>query len=314
MIPVVILTAGSGTRLGEVGRRFPKALLPVGDSTLLEMHLKAFLAAGSRRFIIVTDPADNSIEAAARAALAGTGSELFIAPQAERLGIGHAASLAAPWLAGGPFALVLGDTYYSAPRFAAAVQAVAGLRADAVLSVRTVEDEAAILKECTVAVDEDGRVLKIVEKPRRALSLIKPCGVYFFGPLFLPALAATRPSSLRGEIELTDAIQNLISAGGLVRTMETLALDVNITYPEDILKANAAWLGERGLRGFAHPGASVGAGAELENSVAARGAVVGAGARVKNSVVFPGGRVEAGAEVAASLVLEGLTVPAGGAL
>lgn len=312
MIPVVILTAGSGKRLGEVGKRFPKALLPVGDSTLLEMHLKAFLAAGSRRFIIVTDPADSSIEAAARAALAGTGSELFIAPQAERLGIGHAASLAAPWLAGGPFALVLGDTYYSAPRFSGAVKTVAEGRSDAVLSVRSVEDEAAILKECTIAQDDTGRVLKIIEKPARALSLVKPCGVYFFGPLFLPALAYTRPSALRGEIELTDAIQNLISAGGLVTTMETLSLDVNITYPGDIVKANSAWLAERGLRSFAHPGAEVGPGAELENSVAARGAFVGTGARVRDSVVFPGGRVAAGAELSGSLVLEDLIIPAGG--
>ncbi len=312
MIPVVILTAGSGKRLGEAGKRFPKALLPVGDSTLLEMHLRAFLAAGSRRFVIVTDPADRSVETAARAALAGTGSELFIAPQAERLGIGHAASLAAPWLAGGAFALVLGDTYYSTPRFSGAVKTVAEGRADAVLSVRSVEDEAAILKECTIAQDDTGRVLKIIEKPARALSLVKPCGVYFFGPLFLPALAATRPSALRGEIELTDAIQNLISAGGLVTAMETLSLDVNITYPEDIVKANAAWLGERGLRSFAHPGAEVGPGAELENSVAARGSFVGAGARVKDSVVFPGGRVAAGAEISGSLVLEDLILPAGG--
>lgn len=313
MIPVVILTAGSGKRLGEIGKTVPKALLPVGDATLLEMHLKAFLAAGSRRFIIVTDPANLAIEAAARGVLAGSGAELFIVPQAERLGIGHAASLAGPWLSGGPFALVLGDTYYSAPYFSDAVKTVAEGRADAVLSVRTVDDEAAILKECTIAQDADGRVLKIVEKPGRALSMVKPCGVYFFGPLFLPALAATRPSALRGEIELTDAIQNLISAGGNIRAMETLKLDVNITYPEDILKANAAWLRERGLRGFAHSAAAVGPGAELENSVAARGSSVGAGARVKDSVIFPGGSVAAGAEVSGSLVLENFTVPAGGA-
>lgn len=313
MIPVVILTAGSGSRLGEIGARLPKALLPVGDSTLLELHLKAFLAAGSRRFVIVTDPANASIEAAARRALEGSGAELFIEPQAERLGIGHAASLALPRLGGGAFALVLGDTYYSSPDFSAASRAIAAGPADAILSVRAVSDEAAILKECTIDLDPSGRVLKIIEKPQKALSMVKPCGVYFFGPRFLPALAATRPSALRGEIELTDAIQNLIAAGGLVRTMETLKLDVNITYPADILRANRAWLAERGLKAFAHPGASVGAGAVLDGSVAASGAYVGAGASVENSVVFSGGRVEPGEAVSGSLVLGGLAVKAGAA-
>ncbi|MEI7530033.1 MAG: hypothetical protein WCK76_13940, partial [Elusimicrobiota bacterium] len=113
---------------------------------------------------------------------------------------------------------------------------------------------------------------------------------------------------LRGEIELTDAIQGLISGGGAVKAMETLKLDVNITYPEDILTANLAWLEEKGLAGFAHPEAGIGEGVKLINSVVARGGSVGAGARLERAVVFPGGRVPAGASVSNSLVLSDLTV------
>jgi len=312
MIPVVILAAGSGKRLGEIGKIFPKTLLPIGDGTLLDLHLRVFSALGTKRFILVTDPVSGAVEAEARRALEGLGAELLIVHQAERLGIGHAALLAEAAVGGGPFALVLGDTYYSRPELAGAVKAVASGGADAVLSVRTVSDEAAILKECTIDLDAAGRVNKIIEKPKRALSMVKPCGVYFFGPRFMGALKATRPSALRGEIELTDAIQNLISGGGLVRAMETLKLDVNITYPDDIINANKAWLADKGLEGFAGPGAEIGAGAVLEHSVAARGAFVGPGARLKDSVVFPGGRVEAGAEISASLVLPGFTVAGSG--
>jgi len=313
MIPVVILTAGSGTRLGEIGKIFPKALLPVGDGSLLELHLRVFLALGTKLFIIVTDPSSGEVESAARKALEGSGAELAVVHQAERRGIGHATLLAEPWVKGGPFALVLGDTYYSQLDLAGAVREIKGGGPDAVLSVRKVTDEAAILKECTIELDAAGLVRRIVEKPSRALSLVKPCGVYFFGPKFIEALRQTRPSALRGEIELTDAIQGLISAGGAVKAMETLKLDVNITYPEDILTANAAWLEEKGLLGFAHPEAEVGAGVKLVNSVVARGASVGAGARLERVVVFPGGRVQAGASVFNSFVLPGLTVPAAGA-
>lgn len=311
MIPVVILTAGSGTRLGEIGKIFPKALLPVGDGTLLELHLRVFSSLGTKLFIIVTDPSSGEVERAARLALEGSGAELVIVPQPERRGIGHAALLAEPWLKGGPFALVLGDTYYSQLDLAGAVREIAGGGPDAVLSVRKVPDEASILKECTIELDAAGAVSRIEEKPARALSLLKPCGVYFFGPKFMSALRQTRPSRLRGEIELTDAIQGLISGGGVVKAMETLKLDVNITYPEDILTANSAWLAEKGLTGFAHPGAGVGAGVKLENSVVARGGAVGTGASLKRTVIFPGGRVAAGASVSNSLVLPGFTVSAG---
>ncbi|MEI7529658.1 MAG: NTP transferase domain-containing protein, partial [Elusimicrobiota bacterium] len=182
MIPVVILTAGGGTRLGEIGKLFPKALLPVGDGTLLERHLRVFSALGTKLFIIVADPSSGEVESAARKTLEGSGAELIVVHQAERRGIGHATLLAEPWVKGVPFALVLGDTYYSRPDLAGAVREISGGGPDAVLSVRKVPDEAAILKECTIELDAAGMVRKIVEKPGRALSLVKPCGVYFFGP------------------------------------------------------------------------------------------------------------------------------------
>jgi glucose-1-phosphate thymidylyltransferase len=312
MIPVVILTAGSGTRLGEIGRIVPKALLPIGDGSLIELHLRTFLSLGSKLFILVTDPSSMEVENAARRALTGSGAKLAVVHQTERKGIGHAALLAEPWVKGGPFALVLGDTYYSQLDLGGAVRAISGGGPDAVLSVRTVRDEAAILKECTIELDAANTVRRIVEKPARAFSMVKPCGVYFFGPKFMPVLAQTRPSELRGEIELTDAIQGLISGGGTVKAMETLKLDVNITYPEDILTANSAWLREKGLSGFAHPEAKIGAGAEINDSVVASGGAVGAGARLDRVVVCPGGRVKAGEAVSNSLVVPGLTVGVGG--
>jgi dTDP-glucose pyrophosphorylase len=311
MIPVVILTAGGGTRLGEIGRILPKALLPVGDCSLLELHLRVFSALGTKLFIIVTDPSSREVENAAKRAMEGSGAELAVVYQAKRMGIGHAALLAEPWVKGVPFALVLGDTYYSQLDLAGAVRMISGVGPDAVLSVRMVQDEAAILKECTIELEGSDTVRRIVEKPARALSMVKPCGVYFFGPRFMAAIRRTPPSKQRGEIELTDAIQKLISDGGTVKIMETLKIDVNITYPEDIITANNAWLEEKGLPGYAHPAAEIGAGVELENSVVARGGAVGSGARLKRTVIFPGGRVPAGACLSDSLVLPGFTVGTG---
>ena len=307
MIPVVILAAGGGKRLGEVGKLFNKALLPVGDGPLLSHHFRNFSSIGADEFILVTDPASPELEKEARRLAAGAG--LSVVHQAERRGIGHAALLAEPWLKGRPFVLVLGDTYYSPKDLSSPVKEISGGGPGAVLSVRRVEDEAEILKECTIELGPDNSVRRIIEKPKKVLSMVKPCGVYFFGPRFIEVLKNTPPSALRGEIELTDAIQGLIAGGARVTARETLNLDVNITYPADILKANLAWLRENGAANFTDPGADVDEGAVLEDSVVSALASVGAGSRLVRTVVFPCASVPAGVSLSDTLVLPGLEVP-----
>ena len=306
MIPVVILAAGGGKRLGPVGEKHRKVLLPVGDRSLLAHHLGIFSAIGARRFILVVDPQAEEVAAEARRCLGAGGGSCEVVEQARRLGIGHAALLAEPWVRGGPFVLVLGDTYYEPRDLAGAAREIAAGEADALLSVRRVEDEALIRKECSIELDARGLVRRIVEKPPRALSDLKPCGVYFFGPRLLEALRGTPPSALRGEVELTDAVQRLIAQGGRVGVRETLKRDVNITFPEDILAANLAWLEERGRGRYVDPQAVLGEGARVERSVVSRGARVGAGAGLERCVVFPGGEVPAGARLSDALCVPGL--------
>ena len=306
MIPIVILAAGEGKRLGPVGELCRKVLLPVGDRSLLARHLDIFSAIGARRFILVVDPAADEVVAEARRVLGRCGASPEVVAQPRRLGIGHAALQALPWLRGGPFVLVLGDTYYAPRNLAAAAEAIETGKFDAILSVRRVEDESLILKECTIEQDDRGLVRRIVEKPSRVLSPLKPCGVYFFGPRLLEALRDTPPSALRGEIEITDAIQRLIDRGGRVGVKETLTEDINITFPADILAANLAWLKERKSRGFIAPSAAVGESVSVEDSVVSAGARVGDKASLLRTVVFPGGQVPAGAALADALVLAGL--------
>lgn len=50
--PVLILAAGKGTRLQEVGRRTPKVLVPIGGRPLLDRHLDHLAQQGARRVIV----------------------------------------------------------------------------------------------------------------------------------------------------------------------------------------------------------------------------------------------------------------------
>jgi glucose-1-phosphate thymidylyltransferase len=308
MIPVVILAAGSGTRLGPLGARYNKAMLPVGPDTLMAHHVHTFAALGTRRFVVVVDdPASGTADEARRLAAEG-GFPLDVVVQAQRKGIGHAVLLAEPHVGGGPFVLVLGDTFYVPRDLAGALSDLQSGAFEAVLSVRHTLDEALIRKECTVELDGLGRVRRIVEKPAAVLSPWKPCGVYFFGPAMWDALHATPASALRGEIEITDAIQALVARGGRVGVRQTLDLDVNITWPADLLEANRALLRSLGRTALVHPEARVAAGVVLEEAVVSKGCEVGTGSRLARVVLFPGAVVPAGSDLADALVAPGVGI------
>jgi glucose-1-phosphate thymidylyltransferase len=308
MTPVVILAAGSGTRLGPLGALYDKALLPVGLDTLMARHFRAFAALGARRFVVVVSDASSRTAAEARRLADEGGLSLEILVQAERKGIGHAVLLTEPHVSGGPFVVVLGDTFYLPRDLGAAIDDIEGGVCDALLSVRPVEDEALIRKECTVELDPEGWVRRIVEKPVKVLSRFKPCGVYFFGPALIEALHATPASALRGELELTDSIQTLVARGGRVGVRHTIALDVNVTWPADLLEANRACLQAEGRTKMVHAEARVAAGAALDQAVVSRGCVVGTGSRLERVVLFPDAVVAPGTVLADALVAPGVGV------
>jgi dTDP-glucose pyrophosphorylase len=303
MLPVVILAAGRGVRLGPLGQQFNKALLPIGDGTLLTQHVRVFAELGASRFVVVVEAATGALVAdEARRAVEPWGAQLEVVLQHRASGIGDAAKLGGIAVQQQPFVLVLGDTYYVPRDLAGAVAQLRASGLDAVLSVRRVDDEALIRRECTIALDDHGLVRTIVEKPQVALSALKPCGIYFLGTSVLEAIQSTPSSPLRGEVELTDALQRLIARGGRIGVHETLITDVNITHPLDLVAANLDWLTRHGGTPFVHPEAMVDEGAHLERSVVGRRARVGMGARVLGSVVFPGAEVPPDAQVVDALV------------
>ena len=66
------------------------------------------------------------------------------------------------------------------------------------------------------AIDENGEVTQLVEKPEVPPSDLALVGVYLFDATIHDAVAAIEPSP-RGELEITDAIQWLIDQGYRVR-------------------------------------------------------------------------------------------------
>jgi len=89
-----------------------------------------------------------------------------------------------------------------------------------------------------------------VEKPERPVSPWAIVGAYAFRPEILEAIASTSPSP-RGEYEITDAIQTLISSGAQVLACPVEGFWEDAGRPTELLTANRLYLDrmEPALRG-----------------------------------------------------------------
>ncbi|MFZ3073450.1 MAG: nucleotidyltransferase family protein [Thermodesulfobacteriota bacterium] len=84
---------------------------------------------------------------------------------------------------------------------------------------------------------EKGRILGVKEKPKRLLNNLCGMGFYFFDRKVFDYIEKTPPSPLRGEIEITDVIQNMIEAGEKLKPVFFKGGYLNITFAEDVKRA-----------------------------------------------------------------------------
>jgi glucose-1-phosphate thymidylyltransferase len=305
----LVLSGGAGTRLRPITHTSAKQLVPVAGRPVLFYGLQALREAGITDVGIIVGDTHAEIEAAV-----GDGSALGIRAtfirQDAPLGLAHAVLTAADFLGDSPFVMYLGDNLLRDGIHELVDRFRAG-SADAMILLQRVPDPSSY----GVAELERGRVVRLVEKPPDPPSDLALVGVYMFTPEILASARRISPSA-RGELEITDAIQDMIDRGLEVSPHEVTGWWKDTGRLEDILEANRLVLdvieplveGEL-VRSGVEGRVVVERGARIVDSHVRGPALIARGALVENAYVGPysaisAGAVVRGAEVEHSILLE----------
>jgi glucose-1-phosphate thymidylyltransferase len=218
------------------------------------------------------------------------GAQVTYIPQAEPLGLAHAVKVSQDFLAEDRFVMFLGDNVIERGIAPLAKQFAASDWNAQIVLTRVDHPE-----HFGVAVlDEEGRIVRLVEKPREPPSDLALVGIYMFDAHIFEAVNAIRPS-WRNELEITDAIQYLVDHGYKVYPYVHEGWWIDTGKMEDMLDANRLVLEELEPRvdGYVDSASQlcgmvvIEAGAEIINSVIRGPAIIGEHTRILNSYIGP---------------------------
>src|SRR5688572_6586964 len=271
-------------------------------------------AAGIRDIGIVVGDTEAEIRSAV-----GDGSQwgvrITYIPQDAPRGLAHAVLISESFIDGNPFVMYLGDNLLNKGITAFTEEFVREKPAAQILLTRVPDPQMFGVAELV-----DGRVIRLVEKPKQPKSDLALVGVYMFSPAVFDSVKRIKPS-FRNELEITDAIQDLIDRGLEVRPHLVDGWWKDTGKLEDMLEANRLILDtiERRIDGTVDAESRIEGkviietGAIVERSVIRGPVVVGARAHIVNAFIGPFTSIMNDAEILDSeiehsIVLEGSSI------
>lgn len=248
----IIPTAGFGTRMLPLSKAVPKELLPLGDKPAIHYVVMEAVRAGIKHIVLVNHAQKGAIDnyfdinAELDTQLRNKGKNeladslnflpddvrIISVRQSRPLGLGHAVLQGRAVVGNNPFAVLLPDvvldpfkTDFKTDNLAYMLDCFAKTSRSQILVDPVADDDvhkygiARLADKQTIAKSDTNQSFDVkgfVEKPllKDAPSNLAVVGRYVFSPEIFDFLAEVKPS-VGGEIQLTDAIDALISEQGM---------------------------------------------------------------------------------------------------
>jgi glucose-1-phosphate thymidylyltransferase len=237
-LKALILSGGRGTRLRPLTFTLAKQLIPLANKPVLGYVLDQVAETGINQIGIIIAPETGHYVKEYVKDGSQWGFNVTYIPQ-EPLGLAHAVKTAKTFLEKEDFIMCLGDNLQG-EGLTTYVHKFEKEKMDALIFLKTVNDPT---KFGVATLDEKANIVELVEKPKEPSSNLAIVGTYIFSNNIFEAIERIKPS-WRGELEITDAIQKMISRGFKVKAeiLNTWWLDTG--KKDDILTANAKILDE----------------------------------------------------------------------
>jgi glucose-1-phosphate thymidylyltransferase len=286
----IILAAGQGTRLRPVTLTMPKPLVPVANKPLIAFAIEMMRDGGLTDIGIVVNSMSSPI-----VSQLGDGSSLGVkidyVIQEEQLGLAHAVGLTKDFVGDEPFGLFLGDNIFQ-DKMGELMRGFKESEYEAAIALGEVADPTRF----GVADIQEGKIVGVVEKPKNPPSNFAISGVYMFRPSIFEAIANIKPS-WRNELEITDAIQWLITHDKPVQAYKISGWWIDAGKPDAIIQASqlvlgdmpytAAPTGDNIIDSDVSARVTLGQNVQIINSVIRGPVIIGNNVTIKDSYVGP---------------------------
>lgn len=201
----IILAGGTGSRLMPLTRVTNKHLLPIYDKPMIMFPLQTLIDAGITEIMIVSGKghAGHFLE------LLGSGEEIGVnlsyAVQERADGIAGALKLAKRFVNGDNITVILGDNIFE-DKFD-----ISKFSNGSRIYLKNVPEKDAE-RFGVVELDKDGKIIGIIEKPKKFISPYVVTGLYLYDYNVFDIIKDLKPSN-RGELEITDVNNAYVKEG-----------------------------------------------------------------------------------------------------
>ncbi len=195
----IILAGGKGSRLYPITYSVCKQLLPIYDKPMIYYPLSVLMMAKIRDILIISTAEDCPRFEKLLSDGSHLGLQFTYAIQEEPRGIADAFLIAESFLAGEGAALILGDNIFYGPDLISSLQHVEREEGALIFGYEVRDPE----RYGVLDLDDEGRILDIVEKPATPPSRYAVTGLYFYDREVVNIARGLKPSP-RGELEITD--------------------------------------------------------------------------------------------------------------